>query len=80
MKNTVVYYLVILLPILLIIWVATIESSTWFVYLILIYALPYRILTDGARLVSKDAMKWNDVWKLLFPGSRFRYFKVLYFS
>ena len=78
MKNILIYYSAILVPIPLLIWVAKFENSFWFAVLLLIYSLPYRALVDGMRLVNKKMIKWNEVWKLLIPGKRMEYTRELY--
>ena len=67
MKNIFVYYLAILLPIPLLIWISTTEASMWFAILLLVYVIPYRTLVDGLRLVNKKVLKWNEIWKLWVP-------------
>jgi hypothetical protein len=80
MKRLVIYYLAILIPFLLLIWIARAGYPVLFTKLLLIYFLPYRILIDGLRLVNKRILNWNQVWKLLIPGQRILYFKELYFK
>ena len=80
MRNILFYYLAILLPVPLLIWLAWSGQSVWFVVLILIYTLPYRTAVDGMRLVNKRLMKWKEVWKLLIPGKRWDYSRDLYFK
>ena len=79
MKNIFIYYIVILAPIPLLVWLAEIHSN-WFAILILLYIIPYRFLTDSARLVSKRVMRWNETWKLLVPWLFADYFRGLYFK
>jgi hypothetical protein len=78
MKNMVTYYLAILVPILLLNWMAKSVNSIWFAIFLLIYALPYRTLIDGVRLVNKKVIKRSEIWKLLIPGQRIEYTKDLY--
>jgi hypothetical protein len=80
MKNMVTYYLAILLPILLLNWMAKSVNSIWFAILLFIYALQYRTLIDGVRLVNKKVIKRSEIWKLLIPGQRIEYTKDLYFK
>ena len=80
MKNIIVYYLAILLPIPLLIWLSKTNNSDWFTFLLLVYALPYRTLIDGMRLISKRLMRWNENWKLFIPGQRLEYTRELYFK
>ena len=80
MKNVFVYYLTILLPIPILIWISNTGGSKWFVILILIYAIPYRTIVDGLRLVNKKVLKWNEIWKLWVPWKFRELIKELYFS
>ncbi len=79
MKNILIYYMAILIPLVLLFLIAQSGHSTWFVVLLLIYAIPYRMLVDGQRLVSKKLIKWAETWKLLVPWIRYDYFMELYF-
>jgi hypothetical protein len=79
MKNIAVYYLAILLPIPLLIWISQSDNATLFVILLLIYAIPYRTFTDGLRLVDKRLMNWNEIWKLWIPWKHREFFRELYF-
>jgi len=80
MKNIIAYYIAILLPLPLLLLVSRTLHPNWFVVLVLIYAIPYRTLIDGSRLVSKQLMQWNEIWKLLIPGRVRVYRKDLYFK
>ena len=79
MKNIFIYYIVILIPMPFLAWLAAVHSN-WFTILILLYIIPYRFLTDAARLVSKGVMKWDETWKLLVPWLFADYFRELYFK
>ena len=79
MKNIYVYYFTILLPIPFLVWLAKAGRPLWFTILLLIYAIPYRILIDGLRLVDKKLIKRNEIWKLIFPWKRREFIKELYF-
>jgi hypothetical protein len=80
MKNIFVYYVAILLPIPFLIWISNTGNSEWFAVLILTYAIPYRTLVDGLRLVNKKVLKWNEIWKLWVPWKFRELIKDLYFS
>ncbi len=80
MRNILFYYLVILLPLPFLIWLAWTGQSIGFTLLLLIYALTYRMAVDGLRLVNKRLMKRKEVWKLLIPGKRWDYSRELYFK
>ena len=79
MTNTFVYYLVILIPLLLIVWaIKTMENNYWAIGIIL-YATVYRFFTDWLRLKTKGVDDDFQAWKLLIPLYRIKYFKKLYF-
>ena len=82
MKNIVVYYLVIIVPLLGLFFAAREQwMSGWaFFVSILFYALVYRTLTDGARLIQKGIISRRDMRKLFLPGWRLTYFRALYLS
>ena len=80
MENIFVYYSATLLPIPLMIWVAKSGNSLWFTILLFTYAIIYRTLIDGWRLVDKKLIKWNEIWKLVIPSTRYKFFKSLYFN
>ncbi len=78
MKNLVIYYLLILIPIPFLMAITYSTYSDWFVLLLLLYAFPYRMATDGMRLILKGEIKKREVWILLLPGQRVRYIRKLY--
>ncbi|HAN18881.1 MAG: hypothetical protein A2X13_07720 [Bacteroidetes bacterium GWC2_33_15] len=80
MKNLTLYYTAIIAPVLFIIWLSITDRQIWFMIVLLIYAMPYRTFIDGARLVSKKLIKWQDVWKLIIPGRKLEYTRDLYFK
>ena len=82
MKNIIVYYLSITVPLAALVYGAINKSinNSWFAVLILIYALIYRTITDYFRLRSKNIIDKKDFWKILKPGARAKYFKDLYFQ
>lgn len=81
MKNIYIYYLAILLPLLLILFLVMYgELSSWqFVGILVLYSI-YRDWTDGLRLLQKGVISKWDIPKLLIPFYRFRHFKALYLS
>jgi hypothetical protein len=79
MKNIIVYYIAIILPIGLLVWLAITGNTSWFAILLLTYLIPYRMIIDGMRLVEKNQMKWSEIWKLFIPWMRYDYFRELYF-
>ena len=44
------------------------------------YSIVYRTYIDGLRLVSKGIIDRSDIWKMVYNGRRFQYFKELYFK
>ena len=80
MKNIVTYYIAILAPLLGSIFLvkAGLISSSIFLFSLLFYSLIYRTYTDGKRLVEKNIIAKNKMWRLILPGLRFGYFKELY--
>lgn len=80
MKNIIVYYLVITIPlfILLILIKSEIINSVWFVIILMVYTLIYRTYTDGKRLADKGIINKSDIWKMIIPGKRIKYFNDLY--
>jgi len=48
--------------------------------LIFAYSLIYRTYIDGLRLASKGIIDKADIWKMVYNGRRFQYFKELYFK
>ena len=80
MKKIIVFYLAILLPIPWIFWILRSDNSLLFAILLLIYAIPYRTLIDGWKLVDKKILKWHEIWKLWIPWKYRGFMKDLYFS
>ena len=80
MKNTFIYYLTILTPIVLIIWLNKNESisSTYFVGTLFFYLFIFRTYIDGKRLSEKNIIPKKDIWKIIIPGKRIKHFKELY--
>ena len=82
MKNIINFYLAILIPIGILIWLNTAEKiySGVFVLLLLFYVLVYRTVTDGMRLYEKGIIEKANIWKAVLFGYHFKYFKELYFK
>ncbi|HSQ47449.1 MAG TPA: hypothetical protein VLM44_11095 [Lutibacter sp.] len=80
MKNLLSYYLLILIPIGLMIWLLKTDSiNSWeFVGLMFFYSLIYRTYVDGKRLADKNIIMKKDIWKMIIPGKHIEYFKELY--
>jgi hypothetical protein len=80
MKNLLSFYILILAPIGILVWLtkADLINGTLFIGLILFYALIYRTYTDGKRLADKNIIEKKDIWKMIIPGNRLEHFKELY--
>lgn len=79
MKNLIVYYFQILLPLPLLYFSAKSGDSILFVTLFVFYYI-YRIFTDYYRLLKKNVIKKNDFLIFIFPIWNIKYFKELYFE
>ena len=55
-------------------------NSWLFIILIFAYSLIYRTYIDGLRLVSKGIIEKSEIWKMVYNGRRFEFFKELYFK
>jgi Ca2+/Na+ antiporter len=80
MKNLFIYYLVIIIPIVILSWMSRTNflDSTLFVILLFFYVFIFRTYIDGRRLVDKNIIPKKDIWKMIIPGKRFQYFRELY--
>lgn len=79
MKNLIIYYIQILLPLPLLYFFAKQNESVMFVVLLAFYYI-YRIFTDYYRLRRKNVLKKNDFLLFIFPLWNIKYFKELYFE
>ena len=81
MKRLVVYYLLIFIPLLSIVLLAksAVLHRNLFVELLFFYVFIYRTWIDYIRLKNKNRINKKEVWKLLLPGARIKYFRDLYF-
>jgi hypothetical protein len=77
MKSLFVFYLEIILPIILILYLFKINFSVLAVICLFVYALLYRPLVDHQRLKTKGIIS-ESFWKLHIPLFRIKYFKALY--
>ncbi|TPG38845.1 hypothetical protein EAH81_15315 [Flavobacterium pectinovorum] len=78
MKNLIIYYFQILLPLPLLYFAAK-QDPILFVVLLIFYYI-YRIFTDYYRLKSKNVLKKNDFLLFIIPLWTIKYFKELYFE
>jgi len=76
MKNTVVYYLAIITPLILIAYLFVGNYKTHFVFSLLAYVLVYRPVIDYLRLKSKgENIKFTEIYH---PLIHLKKFKSLY--
>jgi len=82
MKNLLVYYLSITIPLLVIFLLLKFQyiNSMTFAILMVLWALIYRPITDGIRLIEKGIIQKNEIWKLFIPFWRNNWFRELYFK
>lgn len=82
MKNLLAYYFLILTPLVILFSLSKTDllSGVLLIALILFYALIYRTYIDGKRLADKDVISKKDIWKMIIPGNRLKYFKELYLT
>ncbi|MDX1333357.1 MAG: hypothetical protein R3252_10030 [Robiginitalea sp.] len=80
MKNLLIYYLAILLPVAAILYLSGKEiiGSTTFLVLVITYVLVYRTWTDGSRLAAKGIISKKERWKMMLPGMHMKHFTELY--
>ena len=79
LKNIFVFYIIILVPFLVIIFLIITKQEIG-TYLLLGYALVYRPITDGCRLYQKGIIKLNEIPKLYNPIFFSKHIKKLYFE
>jgi hypothetical protein len=80
MKNIIVYYFGAVVPaaIIFLLTLTNTINSNWFVYSFGFYLFIYRTYIDGKRLADKGIIEKKDIWKMILPGQRLRFFKDLY--
>lgn len=82
MNDKSLYYFKIIIPIPIIFGLeklGVIESGM-FVCSWLFYLAIYRTYIDGKKLYDKKVILKKDIWKLIIPGQRIKYFQELYLS
>jgi hypothetical protein len=79
MKSLITYYLVaIFFPLLIFIFLFFNNNNEIFVILLILYALIYRPIIDGNRLIKKGVIKKNEFWKLFIGYAHIKWFSELY--
>ncbi len=79
MKNLIIYYFQIIMPIPLMYLCAKNGYTTLFVFLLGFYYI-YRIFTDYNRLLKKKIVSKNDFYLFFIPLWTVKYFNELYFE
>jgi len=76
------YYLKIILPLVILFTLLHLELITGFpfLFLLIFYVFVYRTYVDAKKLVDQNVIPKKDMWKLVIPFRRVRYFKQLYFT
>lgn len=77
MKNIILYYLAILLPIPFMVVFS--ENSIMFISLFVAY-LFYRGFVDGQRLIEKNIIDKSELWKVFIPFWHSQFYRQLYFE
>lgn len=78
MKNRTLYYIALLAPAAALALSWEIIPSTLALVLLGFYIIVYRTFVDGLRLAEKGVLAKNEIWKMIKPGMRGKYFKELY--
>ena len=78
MKNIFLYYFALLAPAVALALCWNILFPQLSLLLLFIYVFVYRTILDGARLSSKKIIGREEIWKMILPGMRGKYFKELY--
>lgn len=80
MNKLLKYYILILspFPLIMIYFFKGGDAVVFLIFLLLYYV--YRVVIDGQRLIEKKILTKNEVYKLLIPFYRSRYFRQLYFE
>lgn len=79
MKNTFLFYLIIVLPLVLLLYLAVEGYSMGFAIGIIVYALIYRPLTDYFRLKSKRNKEDVPLARFFIPFYSIRWFREIHF-
>ncbi|GAA4766311.1 hypothetical protein GCM10023230_15090 [Flavobacterium hankyongi] len=79
MKNLLIFYTIILLPLPVLAWLAINDLSLYFVIGAILYII-YRNFTDGYRLYLLGLISKNDILKFKPIFLRAKYFPKLYFG
>ena len=82
LKNIFIFYIFIIIPFgtIFILFRQNLVSSNIFILSLLIYALIYRPLLSGIRLIQSGKINKKQLWHKYIPGWNSRFFFFLYFG
>lgn len=79
MRSLVKFYIVaIIIPFIILFFLAFYDLNMIFVITLVFYAFVYRPIIDGNRLIKKGLIEKREIWKLLIFYGHIKYFKELY--
>jgi len=79
MKQLLIYYMnSIITPFIIMLYLLEHEYKLWFVSVLFIYALIYRPIIDGLRLISKGVIPKSKFWYSFIPFWKIKWMKQLY--
>ena len=80
MKNIYIYYLLLITPLVILLQSIDHVDNDWFVFAIMFYLLPYRMILDTWRLLSLEVIEPDKIWINLLPFYRLRYYRALFWG
>ena len=78
LKNTLVYYLFMLTPFVVLMYLGKQIDSGSFAIAFFCYCLIYRPVLDRKRLIDKGVIHKSKAFRFYFPGLSYFFFKELY--
>jgi hypothetical protein len=80
MKNILVFYLAVFIPILVLVYCARIHaiSSAQFAFGMLSYCLIYHPVISGMRLIQLNKIQVSQFWHTFIPGWNWKFFSSLF--
>ena len=81
MKNILVFYLAVFIPIAVLVYCGLIHaiSNTQFFFGMLSYCFIYHPLISGMRLIQLNKIEASQFWKTFIPGWNWKFFSSLFF-
>ena len=82
MKNILIFYLCVFLPLSSIVYAMKIHviTSEEFSIALLVYCLVYHPLISGIRLIQLNQVRKSEFWKVFIPGWNWKFFSSLFFA